>query len=59
MLKNRATVAAQELGDELAPAFADTIDWAEDLIDKFMDLDTAQKEQIIKWAAIAAAAGRR
>lgn len=57
MLKNRATVAAQELGDELAPAFADTIDWAEDLIDKFMDLDTAQKEQIIKWAAIAAAAG--
>lgn len=57
MLKNRATVAAQELGDELAPAFADTIDWAEDLIDKFMALDTAQKEQIIKWAAIAAAAG--
>ena len=57
MLKNRASVAATELGDELAPAFAETIEWAEGLIDKFADLDTAQKEQIIKWAAIAAAVG--
>ena len=57
MLKNRANLAAQELGDELAPAFNEAIDWAGDLIDQFMELDTAQKEQIIKWAGIAAAAG--
>lgn len=57
ILKNRATLAAQSLGTELTPMFRQAIDGAENLIDRFMALDTRQKEQIVKWAAIAAAAG--
>ena len=57
LLKNRANLAAQELGSELTPMFKQAISAAGDLIDRFMALDTQQKEQIIKWAAIAAAAG--
>lgn len=57
ILKNRATLAAQTLGTELTPMFRQAIEGASDLIERFMALDTQQKEQIIKWAAIAAAAG--
>ena len=57
ILKNKASLAAQSLGTELMPMFKQGVDGASRLIDKFMALDTRQKEQIIKWAAIAAAAG--
>lgn len=57
ILKNQAKLAAQEVGNELSPMFSRGIETAGGLIDKFMALDTRQKEQIIKWAGIAAAAG--
>ena len=57
ILKNQAKLAAQEVGEELSPMFNRGIEAAGGLIDKFLALDTRQKEQIVKWAGIAAAAG--
>lgn len=57
ILKNRVTIAAQSLGSEMAPMARNVISRISELIDKFMALDTRQKEQIVKWGAIAAAAG--
>lgn len=57
ILKNRVSLAAQSLGTELAPMAKRVMEAISGLIDRFMALDTNQKEQIIKWAAIAAAVG--
>ena len=57
ILKNHVTQAAQALGTEMVPMAKNVISTVTTLIDKFMALDTRQKEQIVKWGAIAAAAG--
>ena len=56
-LKNTAELAAQRIGDDLNPTVQRLIDGASDLIEKFMSLDESQRLMIIKFAAIAAAAG--
>ena len=56
-LKNTAVLAAQRIGDDLNPTVQRLIDGASDLIEKFMSLDESQRLMIIKFAAIAAAAG--
>ena len=56
-LKNTAVLAAQRIGDDLNPTVQRLIDGASDLLEKFMSLDESQRLMIIKFAAIAAAAG--
>ena len=56
-LKNKAVLFGQQIGDDLKPTIQELIDGANDLLDSFMNMDEAQRKQIIKWAAIAAATG--
>jgi len=56
-LKNTAVLAAQQIGTDLTPMVQKLIDGASDLLEKFLSLDATQRQQIIKWAAIAAATG--
>lgn len=56
-LKNKAVLFGQTLGDDLNPTIDNLIDGANELLDKFMAMDEAQRMQIIKFAAIAAASG--
>ncbi len=56
-LKNTAVLAAQRIGDDLTPTIRRLIDGANGLLEKFMALDEHQRLMIIKFAAIAAAAG--
>ena len=56
-LKNKAVLFGQQLGDDLNPTIQSLIEGADDLLDRFMNLDEAQRMQIIRFAAIAAAAG--
>ena len=56
-LKNTATLAAQQIGNDLSPIFQKLVDGAKQLIEKFLALDETQRQTIIKIAAVAAAAG--
>lgn len=56
-LKNTALLFAQQLGDDLNPTIQSLIDGAGDLMKGFLDMDEAQRMQIIRTAAYAAAAG--
>ena len=56
-LKNKAVLFGQQIGDDLNPTIQNLIEGAGDLLDGFMNLDAAQRMQIIRYAAIAAAAG--
>ena len=56
-LKNTAILFAQQLGDDLNPTIQHLIDGAGDLMKGFLDMDEAQRMQIIRMAAYAAAAG--
>ena len=56
-LKNTAVLAAQRIGNDLNPTVQKLIDGANGLLEKFMALDEKQRLMIIKFAAIAAAAG--
>ena len=56
-LKNTALLFAQQLGDDLNPTIQRLIDGAGDLMEGFLDMDEAQRMQIIRMAAYAAAAG--
>ena len=56
-LKNKAVLFGQQLGDDLNPTIQSLIEGADDLLDRFMNLDEAQRMQIIRFAAIAAAVG--
>ena len=56
-LKNKAMLFGQQIGDDLNPTIQNLIEGAGDLLDGFMELDAAQRMQIIRYAAIAAAAG--
>ena len=56
-LKNKAVLFGQALGDDLNPTIQNLIEGADELLDRFMDMDEAQRMQIIRFAAIAAASG--
>ena len=56
-LKNKAVLFGQQIGDDLNPTIQNLIEGADDLLDSFLEMDEAQRQQIIKWAAIAAATG--
>ena len=56
-LKNKAVLFGQQIGDDLNPTIQELIEGADDLLDSFLDMDEAQRQQIVKWAAIAAATG--
>lgn len=56
-LKNSALLFAQTIGDDLNPTVQKLIEGAGEIIDKLMALDSTQRMQIIRWAAIAAAIG--
>ena len=56
-LKNSAMLFAQTIGDDLNPLIRAMIDAASEVIGKLQSLDSTQRLQIIKWAAIAAAVG--
>ena len=56
-LKNKAMVAARQIGKDLTPTFQKLMDKANGLIASFMDLDASQRNNIIRWAGIAAAMG--
>ena len=56
-LKNTAVLFAQQIGDDLNPTIQELIDGANDLLAGFLEMDEAQRQQIVKMAAYAAAAG--
>ena len=56
-LKNTAILFAQQIGDDLNPTIQSLIDKGNDLLASFLELDEGQRQMIIKFAAIAAAAG--
>ena len=57
ILKNEIVAMAREIGVELLPIVKDGMIVLKDLIQKFNDLSPATKENIIKFAALSAAAG--
>ena len=56
-LKNKALLFGQQIGDDLNPAIQRLIEGADNLLSKFLQMDEAQRKQIIQYAAIAAAIG--
>ena len=56
-LKNTAVLFAQQIGDDLNPTIQELIDGANELLEGFLAMDEAQRQQIVKMAAYAAAAG--
>ena len=56
-LKNKAVLFAQTLGDDLRPTLDRIIEGVNGFIDKLSGMDSAQRQQIIRMAAIAAATG--
>ena len=56
-LKNTATLFAQQIGNDLNPTIQNLIDGAGELLQKFLDMDEAQRMQIIKFAAYVTAIG--
>lgn len=56
-LKNKASLAGQQIASDLTPVVHNLMSAASDLLDKFMGLDEQQRLSIIKWGAAAAAMG--
>ena len=56
-LKNKAALFGQQIGDDLNPTIQELISGADKLLDRFLELDESQRLQIVRLAAIAAAAG--
>lgn len=56
-LKNKASLAGQQIASDLTPVVHNLMSAASDLLDKFMGLDEQQRLAIIKWGAAAAAMG--
>ena len=56
-LKNKAMLFAQQLGDDVQPMLSKLMSGVDSLIERFMGMDEAQRQQIIRWAAIAASIG--
>lgn len=56
-LKNSAMLFAQTIGDDLNPTVRKLIEGVEEFISKLMDMDSTQRMQIIRMAAMTAAIG--
>ena len=56
-LKNKAALFAQTLGSDVSPMISQLISGVDSLLDRFMGLDESQRQQVIKWAAVAASVG--
>lgn len=57
MLGNKAKTAAINFGNELKPLVSTGVEWASEMLDKFNQLDSEQRKQIMTWAAYVAAIG--
>ena len=57
MLGNKAKAAAINFGNDLMPMVREGIGFADGMLDKFNSLDSAQRQQIMTWAAYVAAVG--
>src|SRR5699024_2354400 len=55
--KNTAVLFAQQIGDDLNPTIQELIDGANELLEGFLAMDVVQRQQIVRMAAYAAAAG--
>ena len=56
-LKNKAMLFAETIGGDMMPTIKKAMEGISAYIDRLMDMDSAQRQELIKWAAIAAAAG--
>lgn len=56
-LKNKAMLFAQTIGDDLRPTIEKVMDSVSKFIDKLNNMDASQRQNIIRFAALAAAAG--
>lgn len=56
-LKNKASLAGQQIASDLTPIVQNLISAADGLLDKFLGLDEQQRLTIVKWGAVAAAMG--
>ena len=56
-LKNTALLFARQIGDDLNPTIQSLIDRANELLASFLSMDESQRMAIVKFAAVAAAAG--
>ena len=54
-LKNKAMLFAEVIGGDMMPAIKKAMEGISGFIDRLMDMDSAQRQELIKWAAIAAA----
>lgn len=57
ILKSSLEGLALQFGEIILPYVKQFVAWVQELVTKFQALSPEQKEQIVKWAAIAAAAG--
>jgi TP901 family phage tail tape measure protein len=57
MLKNKVVNTGAAFGEAMVPALQDAIDKVSGLVEGFASMDDAQKANVIKWAAMAAAIG--
>ena len=57
ILKSALEGLALQFGEILLPYLKDFVAWLQNLVQKFQELSPEQKEQIVQWAAIAAAIG--
>lgn len=57
VLKSMLQELALQFGEILLPIIKDFVSWLQNLVTKFQELSPEQKEQIVKFAAIAAAIG--
>lgn len=57
MVGKQAQRVAMSFGDAILPSVSKGMEGIQGILDKFMQLDDAQRQSIIKWAAYAAAVG--
>lgn len=57
ILKSALEGLAIQFGEVILPHLKNFVAWIQNLVQKFSELSPQQKEQIVKWAAIAAAIG--
>ncbi len=57
MLKSQLQELGISFGDILVPHIRKAVEWLQGMVDKFNSLDSSTKEQIVKFAALAAAIG--
>lgn len=57
ILKSSLEGLAIQLGEVILPYLKRFVEWVQNLVIKFQNLTPEQKEQVVKWAAIAAAIG--